>query len=184
MPKRSLSLATLTARVKRVMSIEFSARVYVLDPTHENRVRLTVIRRGRTHKKAMFRYETLNGTAQRESHYIYKCETLVFQPGETHKVINVDIINGQREWKRRDMFYVKLELDSIMTDEKIRIGLSNPAEVLYPAWERDSVEVEFAKSNTVVRENDGVVRLPIVRRGAIKVRGRKTASLSTEAGAF
>lgn len=118
----------------------------------------------------MFRYETLNGTAQRDSHYIYKCETLVFQPGETHKILNIDIINGAREWKRRDMFYVKLELDTIMTDEKIRIGQSNPAEILYPAWERDSVEVEFAKSNTVVRENDGIVRLPIVRKGAIKVR--------------
>lgn len=151
------------------MSIEFSARVYVLDPSTENRIRLTVIRRGRTHKKAMFRYETLNGTAQRNTHYLHKCETLVFQLGETHKDINVDIINGAREWKRRDMFYVKLELDTIMTDEKIRIGQSNPTEILYPAWERDSVELEFVKSNAVVRENDGIARLPIVRKGAVKV---------------
>lgn len=151
------------------MIIEFSARVYVVDPTRQDRVRLRVVRRGRTHKKVMFRYQTLNGSAKRNTHFLNKDETLVFQPGETEKSVSVDLINGASDWKEKDMFYVRLELDPTILDDRVRVGQSNPIEIVYLPKEPEPVEVEFVKSQAVVRENDGVVRLAVLRKGSTKV---------------
>lgn len=156
------------------MIVEFAARVYVVDPSHEDRVKLRVVRRGRTHKKVMFRYETLNGTAKKNTHYLPKGETLVFQPGETEKLFSVDLVNEGGEWKEKDLFYVKLELDPTITDERIRIGQSSPAEIVYLPKEPEAVTVEFVKDHAVVRENEGVVRLAVVRKGSVKVSGPRS----------
>lgn len=154
-----------------MMIVEFAARVYAVDPNHEDRVRLKVVRRGRTHKKVMFRYETLNGTAKRNTHFLHKAETLVFQPGETEKLFSIDLVNDG-EWKHKELFYIKLELDPTIMDDRIKIGQSSPAEIIYMPKEPEAVQVEFVKDHAVVRENDGVVRLAVIRKGSAKVSQR------------
>lgn len=147
--------------------------MYGIDPKEDRRVRLKIIRRGRAYKQIMFRYETCNGSAKKQTHFLPKSETLVFEPNETEKYITIDLIEGA-EWKSRDMFSVKLEFDPSVTDEKVKVGKCNPAEIVYlggdPDFESRTSTVEFVTHCAHVKENKGFVRLPVARKGNCMVR--------------
>ena len=51
--------------------------------------------------------ETIDGTAEAESDYIPYKETLVFEPGETSKSIEIKIVDDN-EWEPDEVFFVKL----------------------------------------------------------------------------
>lgn len=120
----------------------------------------------------MFRYETVNGSAKKHTHFLPKSETLVFEPNETEKFVTIDLVEGA-EWKPKDLFTVKLEIDPSVTDEKVKIGKCNPCEVIYvgkdPDFESRLSTVQFVHHNIAVKENKLFVRLPVSRKGNCKV---------------
>lgn len=73
-----------------------------------------------------YSYETIDGTAEAGSDYIAKKETLTFQPQETHKYIEIIIIDDY-EWEPDETFFVKLHSDP--HDDAVEIGQHSIAEV-------------------------------------------------------
>ena len=53
----------------------------------------------------------MNGTAEAGSDYIAQRSTLIFEPGETEKVIEIEIIDDN-EWEPDETFFVKLAMDA------------------------------------------------------------------------
>ena len=58
-----------------------------------------------------FRIETIDGTAEANSDYVPMKDTLIFEPEETQKFIEIEIIDDN-EWEPDEVFFVKLSLDS------------------------------------------------------------------------
>ena len=58
----------------------------------------------------LFRIETIDGTAEANSDYIPVKQTMVFEPDETVKHIDIEIIDDN-EWEPDEVFFVKLALD-------------------------------------------------------------------------
>ena len=59
--------------------------------------------------------ETIDGTAEAESDYIPYKETLVFEPGETSKSIEIKIVDDN-EWEPDEVFFVKLSPAGVEDD--------------------------------------------------------------------
>ena len=57
------------------------------------------------------RFETFDGTAESGQDYIAKKGQLIFEPGETTKLIEVEIIDDY-EWEPDETFFVKLQVDT------------------------------------------------------------------------
>uniref|UniRef100_A0A5S6Q063 Calx-beta domain-containing protein n=1 Tax=Trichuris muris TaxID=70415 RepID=A0A5S6Q063_TRIMR len=158
---------TLTdTAVRAVSNIEFAATVYAVNPTFDKKVYLKVIRRGSARKQLVFTYRTVSGTAQRNAHFLHKSDTVVMQACEREKRICVDVCNPER-WQQMMGFWVKLELDaSAEDDDRTTLGLASTAKILYAASSPETV-VEFVHRHEQVKESEGFVRIPLVRRGLI-----------------
>lgn len=42
----------------------------------------------------LFKYVTVNGVAEKNTHYMPKAETLRFEPGETEREISIELVQG------------------------------------------------------------------------------------------
>lgn len=157
----------------KVSKFEFSSRVFGIDPNTDNIVQLKVIRRGGINgRQATIKYETANGGAKENVHFIPKSGTLEFDFNENEKIITVDLIEGAR-WTKGDLFTVRLESEPSVRQEKAKLGKCSTADVIFVGAENSTnsslVEVEFVKHSVNVKFNDGYIRVPVVRKGGIKV---------------
>ena len=59
----------------------------------------------------LLRFETFDGTAEAGQDYIPKKGQLIFEPGETTKNIEIEIIDDY-EWEPDETFFVKLNVDT------------------------------------------------------------------------
>ncbi|KAF1758445.1 hypothetical protein GCK72_014903 [Caenorhabditis remanei] len=146
--------------------VEFSARVYRVDSTDET-VSLKIVRKGNMDSKFTVHYSTVNGLAKKDLNFLFKAETLQFNPGELHKTITVKLINASN-WRPNDVFYVHLKIQDEDEDAKIRLGACNIARVKMPdesAMMLGGPLVEFVKPNYVVKENAGYARSFVSRKG-------------------
>ena len=71
-------------------------------------------------------FETIDGTAEAGSDYIGKKELMQFKPDETHKYIDIVIIDDN-EWEPDETFFVKLWSDP--QDKTVGIGKHSVTEV-------------------------------------------------------
>lgn len=71
-------------------------------------------------------YETIDGTAEAGSDYVGKKELLQFRAEETHKYIDIVIIDDN-EWEPDETFFVKLWSDP--HDDTVKIGKHSVTEV-------------------------------------------------------
>lgn len=72
------------------------------------------------------RYETIDGTAEAGSDYIAAKGTITFEPNETHKYIEVVIIDDY-EWEPDETFFLKLHAD--VENQEVELGTHSIAEV-------------------------------------------------------
>uniref|UniRef100_A0A1I7XKH1 Calx-beta domain-containing protein n=1 Tax=Heterorhabditis bacteriophora TaxID=37862 RepID=A0A1I7XKH1_HETBA len=146
--------------------IEFSARVYAIDPSDKS-VTLTIIRRGSCHDAITVNYSTVNGVAKRDLHFLPKTETIKFLPSERKKNITIELVDGAN-WRPNNVFYVNLKIEDQEKNDKTSLGQCNVARVRYPddsASLMGEPAVEFVKANYVAKENCGWVRVFVSRRG-------------------
>ena len=71
-------------------------------------------------------YETIDGTAEAGSDYIAKKELLQFKPDETHKYVDIVIVDDN-DWEPDETFFVKLWSDP--QDTTVKIGKHSVTEV-------------------------------------------------------
>ncbi|XP_013405754.1 sodium/calcium exchanger 1-like, partial [Lingula anatina] len=110
------SLTDLSEKGTRAV-IEFTATsCAVLE--NEKRVRIGIRRSGKLDSKVIFRVETIDGTAEATKDYIPVKTSMVFEPNETSKYIDIEIIDDN-EWEPDETFFVRLSLDA---DQNAVIG--------------------------------------------------------------
>uniref|UniRef100_A0A1I7U5H1 Calx-beta domain-containing protein n=1 Tax=Caenorhabditis tropicalis TaxID=1561998 RepID=A0A1I7U5H1_9PELO len=160
--------------------VEFSARVYRVDATDDT-VSLKIVRKGNMDTRFTINYSTVNGLAKKDLNFLFKSETLQFNPGELHKTISVKLINAAN-WRPNDVFYVHLKIQEEDEEAKIRLGACNVARVKMPdesGMMLGGTVAEFVKPNYVVKENAGFARSFVTRRGG-KLKEPLTVYYETE----
>ncbi|XP_033127546.1 sodium/calcium exchanger 3-like [Anneissia japonica] len=138
--------------------VEFSATSYSV-MENAGRVKVGMVRRGNTKNQVMFKYETLDGTAESESDYVPQKGTLVFEPEETEKFIEIEIIDDN-EWEPDETFFVKMTLEE--KPSGIVLG-KHPITEVTIINDDEPGTLEFAKTSFLVTENIGNAELPVQR---------------------
>ncbi|XP_038065066.1 sodium/calcium exchanger 3-like isoform X2 [Patiria miniata] len=138
---------------------------------NEKKVHIVVERQGLMSVQAVVRYETVNGTAEAGSDYIAQRSTLVFEPGETEKIIEIEIIDDN-EWEPDETFFVKLAMDP---NEETCLGHRSVMQVVIMNDDEPGM-LEFTKTSFLVKESAGSVFVPVSRNqgvdGRIEVQWR------------
>lgn len=122
-------------------------------------VQLGVVRSLNLKKKVTVRYETIDGTAEAGSDYIAKKENITFEPEETHKYIEVEIIDDY-EWEPDETFFIKLHAD--IEDEEVELGTHTIAEVTIINDDEPGT-FGFNKPSHIVKESCGKAEMEIER---------------------
>lgn len=138
--------------------VEFSASsVSVLE--NEKCVHLGVERSGNTNTSVLVHYETIDGTAEAGSDYIAKKELLQFKIGETHKYIDIVIIDDN-EWEPDETFFVKLWSEP--SDDSVKIGKHSITEVTIINDDEPGT-FEFTKPSFIFKESSGFAEIELHR---------------------
>jgi len=150
----------------------------------EGKISVGLRRYGKTDVATPVRLETIDGTAEAGSDYNPIKMTLIFEKGETHKSIDIGIIDDDI-CEPDEMFFVKLSL--VTEDENCNItSLGHKAIHEVTIIDDDKPGIfEFHKPSMVVKESVGTAALTIVRSngadGRITVKW-KTADITAESG--
>nr|XP_045601210.1 sodium/calcium exchanger 2-like isoform X3 [Procambarus clarkii] len=136
---------------------------------------VAICRSGRTDNEVSIRVETIDGTATEEQDYVAINEVVTFQPGETEKFIEVEIINDN-QWEPDEEFFVKLSL--LVDSEKrsgVQLGRISIMEITILNDDEPGM-VMFQKRGFLVKESIGSAVIPVVRKngadGEITVKWR------------
>ncbi|CAI4229588.1 unnamed protein product [Auanema sp. JU1783] len=159
--------------------IEFSARVYAVESS-DKQVTLTILRKGSCQYPLTVNYQTVNGLAKRDLHFLAKSESVRFVSGETEKDIHITLVEGA-DWRPNHVFYVHLKIEDQDEADSVKLGPAAVARVRYPddtASLMGEAGVEFVRANYVVSENCGFARVFVSRRGSIR-KGKCTISYET-----
>ena len=164
----------------RLSIIQFAAQRYAVSEA-DGHCRLKVRRSGRTARRVLFKYETMDGTALAGKDYISQSETLVFNPNEVEKTISVSLI-ADAEKEPDEIFYVKLGAEDA-SDGTTLIGESSVATVTITDSDKET-KVQMGVPAMVVKENAGSAHVPVIRRGnthsALSVAWRTVDGSATE----
>ncbi|XP_006824699.2 sodium/calcium exchanger 1-like [Saccoglossus kowalevskii] len=125
---------------------------------NEKRVRVYVNRRGNIQPQVIFKFETLDGTAEAGSDYIAQRDTMVFGSNETQKFIDIDIIDDN-EWEPDEVFFVKLSVDS---KSGAKLGKKNTMQITIINDDEPGT-FEFTMPSYLVKESIGVLQVPVSR---------------------
>nr|XP_006824698.1 PREDICTED: sodium/calcium exchanger 3-like [Saccoglossus kowalevskii] len=125
---------------------------------HEKRVRVWINRKGNIHPQIVFKFETLDGTAEAGSDYIAQRDTMVFGSNETQKFIDIDIIDDN-EWEPDEVFFVKLSVDS---KSGAKLGKKHIMQITIINDEEPGT-FEFTMPSYLVKESIGVLQVPVSR---------------------
>ncbi|VDO96572.1 unnamed protein product, partial [Soboliphyme baturini] len=142
--------------------IEFDTSLYVINPNVYRRAYLKVVRRGNDQKEVLFRIRTVNGTAQRNVHFLDKKDFLFMKAGETVKQVDVELQNPEK-WKSMMAFWVKIEVDSDMLKKNVDVGRCHSTKLLYPIQVEKESTVEFTLTHISAMESDEFVRAVVVQ---------------------
>eukprot|EP00057_Strongylocentrotus_purpuratus_P018304 XP_011672778.1 PREDICTED: sodium/calcium exchanger 3 isoform X3 [Strongylocentrotus purpuratus] len=137
--------------------VEFSAAsVAVFE--NEKKVNIVVKRYGLLSTQHMVKFETFDGTAEAGQDYIPKKGQLIFEPGETTKNVEIEIIDDY-EWEPDETFFVKLNVD---TKGSAIVGKHSIIEVTIINDDEPGT-LEFTKTSFIVKESIGSAVLPVIR---------------------
>ncbi|KAF8369035.1 hypothetical protein PRIPAC_86864 [Pristionchus pacificus] len=159
--------------------IEWDARTYGVQ-RGDKKIQLKLVRRGTATQPLTAAYQTVNGTAKKDMHYLDKRETVQFEPGERSKAIELQILDNG-DWKHDDVFYVHLKIKDKLPEDRTKLGQCDTARVRFvehtdfPPFPT----VEFAKNNYVISENDEWVRI-YVRTRSLPIHEQNVIVYETE----
>ncbi|XP_071953755.1 sodium/calcium exchanger 3-like [Antedon mediterranea] len=138
--------------------VEFAAVSYSV-MENAGRVKVGIVRRGNKKSQVIFKYETLDGTAEAKSDYVPMKGIMVFEPEETEKFLEIEIIDDN-EWEPDETFFVKLTLEE--KADGVVLG-KHPITEVTIINDDEPGTLEFAKTSFLVTENIGKAELPIQR---------------------
>ncbi|KAK7507593.1 hypothetical protein BaRGS_00001528 [Batillaria attramentaria] len=107
---------------------------------------------------AIVEVETIDGTAEAESDYIPFKETIVFEPGETSKPVEIKIVDDN-EWEPDEVFFVRLTANP---DQHCVIGKRSISQVTILNDDSPG-KFSFAEPSVIVKESAGVCHVPVTR---------------------
>ncbi|EYC44448.1 hypothetical protein Y032_0461g1883 [Ancylostoma ceylanicum] len=157
---------TTTTDGRRKPRVEFSARVYAIEPT-DKRVTLTIVRHGPTPNEITLNYCTQSGVAKKHLHFLPKSATIQMAANERKREIHIDLVEGG-DWRPNHVFYVNLKIQEQPEGDKTMLGTCDVARVRYPDDTSSLMgepAIEFVKANYVAKENCGWARVFVTRRG-------------------
>lgn len=163
--------------------IEFTAAQSAV-MENEGQVKIYIRRYGKTSNRVLFRIETIDGTAEADSDYIPIKQTLIFERGETQKVVDITIIDDN-EWEPDEVFFVKLSLDH--DDPSYHHAVLGPKSIQEVTIVNDDEPgtFEFAKPSLLFKESCGKAHIPVERKngadGKVEVHW-KTEDMSAKTG--
>ncbi|ETN77634.1 sodium/calcium exchanger 1 [Necator americanus] len=151
---------------RRKPRVEFSARVYAVEPT-DKKVTLTIVRHGPCPNDITLNYCTQSGVAKKHLHFLPKSETIKMAANERTREVTVDLVDNA-DWRSNHVFYVNLKIQDQPEDDKTKLGTCDVARVRYPddtASLMGEPAIEFVHSNYVAKENCRLARVFVTRRG-------------------
>lgn len=153
-----LALVDVDGKGSRKAVVEFTATSYAVLES-EKVVHIGIERTGNTKSAVTVHYETIDGTAEAGSDYIAKKELLQFKPDETHKYIDIVIVDDN-DWEPDETFFVKLWSDP--QDTTVKIGKHSVTEVTI-INDDEPGEIEFTKASNIYKESSGIAEIEIQR---------------------
>ncbi|XP_076813296.1 sodium/calcium exchanger 1-like isoform X2 [Clavelina lepadiformis] len=178
-PQHRLELnGILGTPIKLTSEIEFDA---VSCSVMENcgTVKISVVRRGDLSMPASVGFETIDGTATASDDYVAVKDVLIFEPKETKKYIEIEIIDDN-VWEPDETFFVKLsKVDSHngVDDDYVTLGhkIINQVTIIN---DDEPGTIEFTKPSYLVKESVGNAYFPLQRTngadGVVEVVWRTT----------
>jgi DNA-binding beta-propeller fold protein YncE len=148
---------TLYSTPTDIPMLQFSADTYVVKET-DGHVRLTVNKIGATAFTASIHWRTSDASAQAGKNYTTASGTLTFAPGETSKIIDIDILDTPG-YNPDAVFLVVLESPVNAAWGMPSVGIVKIENVDFPA------AMQFNVSNYLVDENAGMVTLNATKSG-------------------
>jgi solute carrier family 8 (sodium/calcium exchanger) len=150
----------------------------------DGRVRVGIRRYGKLNCRVLFRIETIDGTAEAEKDYIPIKQTMVFERDETHKSVDIEIIDDN-EWEPDEVFFVKLALDINDPSYKNSVIGKKAIQEITIINDDEPGTFEFAKPSFLYKESAGKALIPVERTngadGKVEVKW-KTEDMSAHAG--
>ncbi|XP_052770198.1 sodium/calcium exchanger 2-like isoform X2 [Mya arenaria] len=137
--------------------VEFAAsQAAVLE--RDGRVKLTILRRGKLDNRVLVRIETSDGTAEAGTDFKEIKETIVFDPNQTHKEVEIEIIDDNI-WEPDEVFFVRL---SVEPDTGCTIGNRKICQVTILNDDSPGT-IQFEKPSYLFKESCGTARIPVQR---------------------
>lgn len=125
--------------------------------------KVAVCRSGRLDNRVSVRVETIDGTATEEQDYMPINEVITFEPEESEKFVEVEIINDN-QWEPDEEFFLKISL--LMNAEEregVQLGRISIMEITILNDDEPGV-VMFQKRGFLVKESIGNAVIPVVRK--------------------
>ncbi|CAG0887576.1 unnamed protein product [Darwinula stevensoni] len=125
------------------------------------KVKIPIQRTGRLDKVAKIRVETIDGSAEAGQDYVKIQEVLEFEPNETEKMIEVEILNDE-QWEPDEEFFLKLNLVS-GEEDGVELGRINVLEITILNDDNPGT-LMFKKRGMLVQESVGTLQIPVIRK--------------------
>lgn len=137
--------------------------------------KVELCRTGRLDNVARVHIETIEGTATSGQDYVEIDKVLTFEPGESSKMVDVEIINDS-QWEPDEEFYLRM---SLLNDSDARLGVQlgriSIMEIVI-LNDDEPGQLSFTRRGLLVKESVGTVVIPVVRKhgadGEVSVRWR------------
>ncbi|XP_070581172.1 sodium/calcium exchanger 2-like isoform X2 [Ptychodera flava] len=150
----SVSVGTIQSDVPIIEFAASSCAIY----ENEKRVRVSINRKGNLNPQVIFKYETLDGTAEAGSDYIAQRGTMVFDSGEVQKHLDIEIIDDN-EWEEDEVFFVKLSLEP---HSPAKLGKKNTMQITIINDDEPGT-FDFTLASYLFKESVGDAHIPVVR---------------------
>ncbi|OWF55905.1 Sodium/calcium exchanger 3 [Mizuhopecten yessoensis] len=125
----------------------------------DGHARITVMRHGNLKNRVLYRVETIDGTAVEGEDYISFKDTLVFEPNETEKHIDIQIIDDNI-WEPDEVFFGRITIDS--EKQNAVVGRRAITEIVI-LNDDDPGVLEFEHPSFLFKESVGTALVPVNR---------------------
>lgn len=144
--------------------VEFEATsVSVLE--NKGKCQVSIIRSGQLNQQVMVKVHTIEGSAEEVADYEPIDKILTFNPGETKKVITVNIVDDD-QWEPDENFFVKLSVIPEKSKDQLIIGARGVMEVTI-LNDDDPGEIQFKKRGYLIKESCVNADVDVIRSNGV-----------------
>ncbi|CAH1793840.1 unnamed protein product [Owenia fusiformis] len=152
--------------------IEFTATTCAIMERDE-RVRISMRRYGKLSERVIFKVETIDGTAEAQKDFIPVKQTLVFEPSETSKYIDIEIVDDNI-WEPDEVFFVKMAVEP---GQNAMLGKKQVVQVTI-LNDDDPGTFSLSRPSYLFKESVGKALIPVERENGAD--GRVEVTWKTE----